>query len=80
MTKKKQIENFLNFVFLKKIDFFKNNSKSIEKKKFQLFLKNNVFFHKCCKNTKIVSGYAYFTPKLFKMCLNGCCGLVCAFR
>jgi len=50
------------------------------RKKFQLFLKNNVFFHKCCKNTKIVSGYAYFTQKLFKMCLKGCCGLVCAFR
>jgi len=27
-----------------------------------------------------MSRYAYFTPKLFEMCLKGCCGLVCTFR
>jgi hypothetical protein len=63
-----------------KKSFFSKPTVNPLRKKFQLFLKNNVFFHKCCKNTKILSGYAYFTQKLFKMCLQGCCGLVCAFR
>ena len=64
----------------KKIIFIKNNSKSLEKK-ISIFLKKYFFFHKCCKNTKIVSGYAYFTPKLFEMCVKRMLwGLVCACR
>ena len=39
-----------------------------------------ILFHKFYKSTKIISEYAYFTPKLFEMHLKGCCGLVCVFR
>ena len=82
--KKKKLKIFwvffwIIFFFSKKLIFMKNNSKSLEKK-ISIFLKKYFFFHKCCKNTKIVSGYAYFTTKLFEMCLKGCCRLVCAFR
>ena len=50
------------------------------RKKFQFFSKNNLFFHNCCKNAKIVSVYAYFTTKWFEMCLKRYRGLVCVFR
>ena len=58
-----------NFFFLKKMIFSKTTVNPF-RKKISTFLKKYVFFHKCCKNTKIVSGYAYFTQKLFKMCLK----------
>ena len=57
----------------KKIIFFKNNSKSLEKK-ISIFLKKPFFPHKRCKNSKKVFEYDYFTPKTFEMCLQGCCG------
>ena len=86
MTKNEKKKSKLFWVFFwiicffsKKLIFMKNNSESLEKEKFN-FSQKIIFFHKCCKNTKIVSGYAYFTPKLFEMCLKGYCGLVCAFR
>jgi hypothetical protein len=47
----------------KKIVFSKTTVNPL-RKKFQFFSKI-IFFHNNCKNTKIVSGYAYFTPKVF---------------
>jgi hypothetical protein len=50
----------------KKKSFFSKKTVNPLRKKFQFFLKNNFFFHKHCKNSKIVSEYDYIPQKFLK--------------